>query len=163
MLGECLALLEDLIGGTALHVEIQAKLNELESEMDRRGTVLIRGLIVNVNKIIGDVFPGCGIDIQPSLQGIVEILKPKYDVKIFSNIRTQAAHRELGWLAHTADSLCCDITRSSTVGTCKPAQFWWRSRSRSCSYTRPRPISYAILSTRSVPPTRSYAPRIRHG
>jgi putative ATP-dependent endonuclease of the OLD family len=57
---------------------------------------LIYELVKSINTIIGEVFPKCGIAIEPSLQDILEILKPKYDIKVFSNIRTGAARQGTG-------------------------------------------------------------------
>lgn len=97
-LGECLSLLfEDLVGSTPLAGEIQAKLDELEGKMDPTDEAsLISGLVKEINKIISDVFPKCGISIEPSLQDLLEILRPKYDIKVFSNIRTGAARQGTG-------------------------------------------------------------------
>jgi hypothetical protein len=97
-LGECLSLLfEDLIGGTPLAGEIQTKLKQLEKQMDPADEAsLVHGLIKDINTIIADVFPKCGISIEPSLQDLVEILRPKYDIKVFSNIRTGASRQGTG-------------------------------------------------------------------
>jgi len=97
-LGECLSLLfEDLIAATPLASEIQTKLTELEHQMDPHAeTSLIHGLVTDVNSIISDVFPKCGISIEPSLQQLLDILRPKYEVKVFSNISTVAARQGTG-------------------------------------------------------------------
>jgi putative ATP-dependent endonuclease of the OLD family len=97
-LGECLSLLfEDLMADSPLAEEIQGKLNELEMQMNPADDgSLIYELVMSINKIIGEVFPKCGIAIEPSLQEILEILKPKYDIKVFSNIRTGAARQGTG-------------------------------------------------------------------
>jgi len=52
--------------------------------------------VKEVNTIISDVFPKCGISIEPSLQDLLEILRPKYDIKVFSNIRTGASRQGTG-------------------------------------------------------------------
>lgn len=57
---------------------------------------LIHPLVAEINKIIGDVFPKCGISIEPTLQELLEILKPKYDIKVFSNIRTNVGRQGTG-------------------------------------------------------------------
>jgi hypothetical protein len=97
-LGECLSLLfEDLIGATPLAGEIQRKLKQLEKQMDPADEAsLVHGLVKEINAIIGDVFPKCGVSIEPSLQGLLEILRPKYDIKVFSNIRTGASRQGTG-------------------------------------------------------------------
>lgn len=97
-LGECLSLLfEDLVATSPLAGEIQEKLNELEHKMDPEdNNSLLNGLIREINKTIADVFPKCGISIEPSLQDLLDILRPKYDIRIFSNIRTGAARQGTG-------------------------------------------------------------------
>jgi putative ATP-dependent endonuclease of the OLD family len=97
-LGECLSLLfEDLIAANPLAGEIKEKLNALEEQMNPADDgSLIYELVKSINTIIGEVFPKCGIAIEPSLQDILEILKPKYDIKVFSNIRTGAARQGNG-------------------------------------------------------------------
>lgn len=97
-LGECLSLLfEDLIGTTPVAGEIQSKLDELEKMMDPIDDAsLVHGLLVDINRIIEDVFPKCGIRIDPSLQNLADVLRPKYDIKIFSNIPTGATRQGTG-------------------------------------------------------------------
>lgn len=97
-LGECLSLLfEDLVGATPLAGEIQEKLVQLEKQMDPTNeTSLVHGLVKEINAIIGDVFPKCGVSIEPSLQDLLDILRPKYDIKVFSNIRTGASRQGTG-------------------------------------------------------------------
>ncbi|MBO0719621.1 MAG: AAA family ATPase [Blastocatellia bacterium] len=97
-LGECLSLLfEDLMAANPLADEIQGKLNELEKQMNPADDdSLIFLLVQSINRIIGEVFPKCGIAIEPSLQDLLEILKPKYDIKVFSNIRTGAMRQGTG-------------------------------------------------------------------
>jgi putative ATP-dependent endonuclease of the OLD family len=98
VLGECLSLLfEDLLEGNATADQIQERLTELQTQMEpSAANSLIGGLVSEVNRIIGDVFPKCGIIITPSLQGIIEILKPKYDIKVFSNVRTPVSRQGTG-------------------------------------------------------------------
>lgn len=97
-LGECLSLLfEDLLSITPVAGEIQDKLKELEKQMDPDDdTTQICTLIKEINRIIADVFPKCGIRIEPSLQNLLEILRPKYDIKVFSNIPTSVARQGTG-------------------------------------------------------------------
>lgn len=97
-LGECLSLLfEDLIGATPLAGEIQEKLKQLEKKMDPADEAsLVHGLVKEINTIIADVFPKCGVAIEPSMQDLLEILRPKYDIKVFSNIRTGASRQGTG-------------------------------------------------------------------
>jgi len=97
-LGECLSLLfEDLVGATPLAGEIQDKLDQLEKQMNPADeSSLVHGLVKEINSIIGDVFPKCGVSIEPSLQDLLDILRPKYDIKVFSNIRTGASRQGTG-------------------------------------------------------------------
>lgn len=97
-LGECLSLLfEDLIHTSPLAGEIQDKLDQLEQKMNPGDDQsLLYGLIKEINKTIDDVFPKCGISIDPSLQNILDILRPKYDIKVFSNISTGATRQGTG-------------------------------------------------------------------
>lgn len=98
VLGECLGLLfEDLLDGNATATQIQDRLTELQGQMEPAAeNSLIGGLVKSVNGIIGEVFPKCGIDITPSLQGVLEILKPKYDIKVYSNVRTAVSRQGTG-------------------------------------------------------------------
>lgn len=97
-LGECLSLLfEDLVSATPLAAEIQEKLKALEAEMDPKDEkTFVNKLVVDINKIVSDVFPRCGVSIQPSLSNLLDILRPKYDIKVFSNIKTGAARQGTG-------------------------------------------------------------------
>lgn len=98
ILGECLSLLfEDLIQGNPVADTIQENLVTLQQQMNPGDeTSLISNLLFEVNKIICEVFPQCGISITPSLQGLVEVLKPKYDISVFSNIKTGVAKQGTG-------------------------------------------------------------------
>jgi predicted ATP-binding protein involved in virulence len=97
-LGECLSLLfEDLIGANPLAEDIETKLKELEGQMNPADdSSLVHRLVKEINTIIADVFPRCGIAVTPSLQNLLEILRPKYDIKVFSNIHTGAARQGAG-------------------------------------------------------------------
>ena len=104
VLSECLSLLfEDLLNQTNLASEIQAKLTELETQMspETEGS-LIKKLTVDVNDIIASVFPSCGIDIKPNLQNLGDILKPKYEVSLFSNVSTKIEKQGTGLIRTTA-------------------------------------------------------------
>lgn len=59
---------------------------------------LIRQLCSEVNRIIASVFPGCGIKIDPSLQDLTTVLKPKYSVSMFSNTNTDVSRQGSGLL-----------------------------------------------------------------
>lgn len=63
---------------------------------------LIRILVTEVNRIIRDVFPDCGIDITPSLSDLISILKPKYDIALESNVRTSIDRQGTGLVRTTA-------------------------------------------------------------
>lgn len=104
VLSECLSLLfDDLLAQSNLASDIQAKLTELETQMNpsTEGS-LIKKLTVDVNEIIASVFPACGIDIKPNLQNLSDILKPKYEVSLFSNVSTKIDKQGTGLIRTTA-------------------------------------------------------------
>lgn len=104
LLSECLSLLfEDLLSQNTLATEIQDRLTELENQMkpETEGS-LIKQLTNDVNSIISSVFPSCGIEIKPNLQNLQDILKPKYEVSLFSNVKTKIDKQGTGLLRTTA-------------------------------------------------------------
>lgn len=104
LLSECLSLLfDDLLSQNTLATEIQERLTELEVQMkpETEGS-LIKQLTVDVNNIISSVFPSCGIEIKPNLQNLSDILKPKYEVSLFSNVKTKIDKQGTGLLRTTA-------------------------------------------------------------
>lgn len=104
LLSECLSLLfEDLLSQNDLATEIQDRLTELENQMkpETEGS-LIKELTNDVNSIIDAVFPSCGIEIKPNLQNLQDILKPKYEVSLFSNVKTKIDKQGTGLLRTTA-------------------------------------------------------------
>ena len=104
ILGECLSILfEDLLSQTDLAKDIQGKLNELETKMNplTEGS-MIKKLTQEVNTIISSVFPNCGIEIKPNLQNLNDILKPKYDINLFSNVKTKFDKQGTGLIRTTA-------------------------------------------------------------
>lgn len=104
LLSECLSLLfEDLLSQNNLATEIQDRLTELENQMkpETEGS-LIKQLTNDVNSIISAVFPSCGIEIKPNLQNLQDILKPKYEVSLFSNVKTKIDKQGTGLLRTTA-------------------------------------------------------------
>ena len=98
ILGECLSLLfEDLVQDNPVAKTIQKNLDVLEAEMNPEAEgSLVFGLLRDVNGIIGDVFPNCGISIMPSLQNLLDVLKPKYEISVFSNIKTDVVRQGTG-------------------------------------------------------------------
>lgn len=104
ILGECLSILfDDLLSQTTLASEIQEKLDELEVKMNpvTQGS-LIKTLTDEVNEIISSVFPNCGVEIKPNLQNLNDILKPKYDIALFSNVKTKMDKQGTGLIRTTA-------------------------------------------------------------
>lgn len=104
LLSECLSLLfDDLLSQNKLATEIQDRLTELEIQMkpETEGS-LIKQLTIDVNNIIASVFPSCGIEIKPNLQNLSEILKPKYEVSLFSNVKTKIDKQGTGLIRTTA-------------------------------------------------------------
>ncbi|MGK5509885.1 ATP-dependent nuclease [Brevibacillus formosus] len=98
LLGECLGILfEDLLSQNELATTIQGQLLELQTVMSPANSdSMISGLCKDVNKVIDEVFPGCGIKIMPSLQDLNSVLKPKYEVEMFSNVNTSAEKQGTG-------------------------------------------------------------------
>lgn len=96
-------LFEDLLSQNTLATEIQDRLTELENQMkpETEGS-LIKQLTNDVNCIISSVFPSCGIEIKPNLQNLQDILKPKYEVSLFSNVKTKIDKQGTGLLRTTA-------------------------------------------------------------
>lgn len=92
-------LFKDLLEGNTTAEEVQAGLTALQEEMapEREGSI-IHTLCGEVNRIIGDVFPGCGIQISPSLQDLTAVLKPKYDITLYSNVDTDVTRQGTGLL-----------------------------------------------------------------
>lgn len=104
LLGECLSLLfEDLLGASPLTQEIQEKLKQLEAEMNpnTEGSGF-NALVAAVNDIIAAVFPGCGINVRPTLDSVAGILKPKYEAVLYSNVSTAADKQGTGLLRTAA-------------------------------------------------------------
>jgi putative ATP-dependent endonuclease of the OLD family len=104
LLSECLSLLfEDLLSQNTLATEIQERLTELEHQMkpETEGS-LIKQLTIDINNIIASVFPFCGIEIKPNLQNLSDILKPKYEVSLFSNVKTKIDKQGTGLIRTTA-------------------------------------------------------------
>lgn len=98
VLQDCLTLLfEDLIADNPLAEDIQKNLAELEKQMDPTDEgSLICQLLSDVNKIVAEVFPDCGVAVEPSLQDLLQVLKPKYDVSVYSNVQTGAERQGTG-------------------------------------------------------------------
>ncbi len=81
-------LFEDLVQGNKVAQTIQENLNILEKQIDPADPEsLVFDLLSEVNTIIGEVFPACGIDVKPSLQELLAVLKPKYEIKVYSTSR----------------------------------------------------------------------------
>jgi len=105
-------LFEDLIGSTPLAGEIQDRLSQLEKQMDPLDTSsLVHGLLKDINDIVSDVFPRCGIKIEPSLQDLIDILRPKYAISVFSNISTEVSRQGTGLIRTCAFAMLRYHTR----------------------------------------------------
>jgi len=92
-------LFTDVLEGNELAIALSGQLKELEKQMSPEvdGSI-INNLCTEVNKIICDVFPGCGIRIDPSLDDLATVLKPKYNVSLFSNVPTDVKRQGTGLL-----------------------------------------------------------------
>jgi hypothetical protein len=100
LISEALGILfEDILAGDPLTVKLQSELKELETHMSPQTEgSLINVLCHDVNEIIGSVFPGCGIKVEPSLQDLSAVLKPRYEITMFSNVSTDVRHQGTGLL-----------------------------------------------------------------
>lgn len=100
LIGEVLGILfEDLLQDNATATAVQEGLTALQAQMSpaEEGS-LINLLCRDVNGIIGSVFPGCGIRVNPSLQELCDVLKPRYQISLYSNIATDVARQGTGLL-----------------------------------------------------------------
>ncbi|MFS0558183.1 ATP-dependent nuclease [Brevibacillus sp. 179-C9.3 HS] len=98
LLGECLGILfDDLLSQSELAAGIQSQLELLQQEMaiENEGSMIFE-LCQQVNRVIGEVFPNCGISISPSLNELSSVLKPQYTVEMFSNVNTDAERQGTG-------------------------------------------------------------------
>jgi putative ATP-dependent endonuclease of the OLD family len=98
LLAECLGILfDDLISQSSLAAGIEESLAQLQQEMapNQEGS-MIHNLCQEVNQVIGEVFPNCGIKIDPSLRNLTSVLKPQYNVSMYSNVDTNADRQGTG-------------------------------------------------------------------
>lgn len=94
LLGKCLHILfEDLVNQSPVATTIQESLDLLQTQIDN---TVVNELASEVNRVISDVFPECGIKINPSLNGLSTVLKPQYTVELFSNVHTDAERQGTG-------------------------------------------------------------------
>ncbi len=92
-------LFEDLLDGNETAATVQAGLAQLEAQMSPADEgSLINGLCRDVNRIIGSVFPECGIRVRSSLQDLCAVLKPRYDISMYSNVDTDVGRQGTGLL-----------------------------------------------------------------
>lgn len=107
IIGKCLDILfKDLLKQSDLVNGIQEQLACLQDEMSPKKEGSITDILCSeVNKIIEDVFPGCGISINPLLQDLCNVIKPMYDVKMFSNVDTDASRQGTGLVRTTIFSM----------------------------------------------------------
>lgn len=97
-LGECLGILfEDLLRGNVLAQEIEDRLRDLQKQMSPTDPGSLLGAMCRgITDIVKSVFPDCGLAIEASLQELAEVLRPKYEVRIYSNIPTDSSHQGTG-------------------------------------------------------------------
>lgn len=97
-LGECLGILfEDLLRGNVLAEEIQSRLRDLQRQMSPTDPgSLLGAMCKGITDIVKRVFPDCGLAIEASLHELAEVLRPKYEVRIYSNIPTDSSHQGTG-------------------------------------------------------------------
>lgn len=92
-------LFQDVLEGNPTAKEIEKALKILEEQMSPtcEGS-LIQKLCCEVNDIIGGIFPGCGIMVNPSLKDLPSVLRPQYEINMYSNVGTDIARQGTGLL-----------------------------------------------------------------
>ena len=93
---------------------------------------LVFDLLSEVNTIIGEVFPACGIDVKPSLQELLAVLKPKDQIKVYSNIQTDAARQGSGLVRTAVFAMLRHHAKMKLERNCRLAPSSLPLRSLSC-------------------------------
>ncbi|MEW6229614.1 MAG: ATP-dependent endonuclease, partial [Bacillota bacterium] len=102
-LGECLGVLfRDLLEDNVLAEEIGDRLTRLQDQMSPDDdSSLVGSMCREITRIIDEVFPECGLSVRASLEDLADILRPKYQVNVYSNVPTDTARQGTG-LVRTA-------------------------------------------------------------
>lgn len=106
-LGEVMStIFDDVVESSENFEKVKEYFGELEKEIDTENTETIFGeLMVKVNSTIKTIFPDSEIQAKVNLSDPSSFLKPKYDIKLGSNIMTDVSYQGTGMIRSTAFSL----------------------------------------------------------
>jgi len=106
-LGEVMStIFDDIVEKSDNFEKVKQYFGELETEIDTENTETEFGkLMVNVNQTIKNIFPDSEILAKVNLSDPSSFLKPKYDIKLGSNIMTEVDYQGTGMIRSTAFSL----------------------------------------------------------
>lgn len=106
-LGEVMStIFDDIVESSENFEKVKEYFVELESEIDTENEETVFGaLMVKVNQTIKNIFPESQILAKVNLSDPSSFLKPKYDIKLGSNIMTEVSYQGTGMIRSTAFSL----------------------------------------------------------
>ncbi len=106
-LGEVMStIFDDVVESSENFEKVKEYFGELEKEIDTENTETTFGqLMVRVNSTIKTIFPDSEIQAKVNLSDPSSFLKPKYDIKLGSNIMTDVSYQGTGMIRSTAFSL----------------------------------------------------------
>lgn len=106
-LGEVMStIFDDVVESSENFEKVKEYFGELEKEIDTENTETTFGeLMVKVNSTIKTIFPDSEIQAKVNLSDPSSFLKPKYDIKLGSNIMTDVSYQGTGMIRSTAFSL----------------------------------------------------------
>ena len=106
-LGEVMStIFDDVVEKSENFDRVKEYFGELENEIDTENQDTIFGkLMIRVNKTIKNIFPDSEIQAKVNLSDPSSFLKPKYDIKLGSNIMTDVSYQGTGMIRSTAFSL----------------------------------------------------------
>ncbi len=106
-LGEVMStIFSDIVEKSKNFERVKEYFGELETEVDTENTETEFGqLMVKVNQTIKTIFPDSEILAKVNLSDPSSFLKPKYDIKLGSNIMTDVSYQGTGMIRSTAFSL----------------------------------------------------------
>ncbi|MBS9766485.1 MAG: AAA family ATPase [Flavobacteriaceae bacterium] len=106
-LGEVMStIFSDVVESSNNFEKVKEYFGELEKEIDTENESTTFGkLMINVNSTIRTIFPDSEIQAKVNLSDPNSFLKPKYDIKLGSNILTDVSYQGTGMVRSTAFSL----------------------------------------------------------
>ncbi len=106
-LGEVMStIFDDVVESSENFEKVKEYFGELEKEIDTENTETTFGeLMVRVNSTIKNIFPDSEIQAKVNLSDPSSFLKPKYNIKLGSNIMTDVSYQGTGMIRSTAFSL----------------------------------------------------------